>query len=155
MKSINNFAKILSELREQKGITQQQLANAIGITQQTLSRYEKAERTINIELLTKIAVFFNVPTDYLLGLSDISITNNNSLKPCPFCGCKLNEYPKIMVIRREYEDAFVEYKHNKGDFIGTNDYRVYCPRCGARGKSNPNKEKAFELWNKRYEENDD
>ncbi len=64
-----NFSKRLIYLRDKKGITQQELADNLNITRQSLSLYEKAERTINIELLAKIADFFNVSTDYLLGLS--------------------------------------------------------------------------------------
>ena len=43
------FSKRLIQLREQRGITQQELADKLKITRQSLSLYEKAERTINIE----------------------------------------------------------------------------------------------------------
>ena len=62
-----NFSKHLIYLRDKKGITQQELADNLNITRQSLSLYEKAERTINIELLAKIADFFNVSTDYYIG----------------------------------------------------------------------------------------
>lgn len=65
------FAKRLAELRESKNISQRELAEVLGITRQSISLYEKAERNINIELLTKIAKYFNVSTDYLLGISDV------------------------------------------------------------------------------------
>ena len=66
------FSKRLIQLREQRGITQQELADKLKITRQSLSLYEKAERTINIELLARIADFFNVSTDYLLGMDETS-----------------------------------------------------------------------------------
>ncbi|MDE5576482.1 MAG: helix-turn-helix domain-containing protein [Oscillospiraceae bacterium] len=62
------FAKRLVKLREDNNITQQALADDLGITRQSLSLYEKTDRTINIYLLHKIAKRFNVSTDYLLGL---------------------------------------------------------------------------------------
>ncbi len=62
------FAKRLVNLREKNGITQQALADDLGITRQSLSLYENAERTINIDLLVKVSKYFDVSNDYLLGL---------------------------------------------------------------------------------------
>lgn len=80
------FSKRLIRLRERKGFTQQQLADAIGITRQSLSLYEKAERTINIELLAKIADFFNVSTDYLMGRTDVASMNEDIQTACKVTG---------------------------------------------------------------------
>lgn len=66
------FAKRLLDLRERRDITQQQLADEIGVTRQSLSLYEAGERTINIELLERICKYFQVSADYLIGLSDAS-----------------------------------------------------------------------------------
>ena len=63
------FADRLKQLREIRGITQDQLAEAIGVTRQSLSRYEYGERTPNAIVLHDIAVYFDVTLDYLLGLS--------------------------------------------------------------------------------------
>ena len=52
-------------LREKRGIIQEILAAELGITQQMLSKYEK------VDILKKLAEYFNVTTDYLLGLSDV------------------------------------------------------------------------------------
>lgn len=68
------FAQRLIQLREDNNITQQTLADDLEITRQSLSLYEKADRTINIDLLYKIAKYFDVSADYLLGL-----TNNKTL----------------------------------------------------------------------------
>ena len=78
MDYVNKFAKRLVELREKKGLSQQQLADKLKITRQSLSLYEKAERTINIELLGKIADVFNVSADYLLGFSDVQSVDANT-----------------------------------------------------------------------------
>ena len=64
------LAQRLVQLREARGVSQQTLADALEITRQSLSLYEKAERTINAELLAKVARYFSVTSDYLLGLSD-------------------------------------------------------------------------------------
>ncbi len=61
------FAERLVQLREIDKVSQQTLAEALGITRQSLSLYETAQRTIKIDLLLKISEFFHVSTDYLLG----------------------------------------------------------------------------------------
>lgn len=58
-------------LREKRGLIQEILAAELGITQQTLSRYENDITFIKVDVLKRIAEYFNVTTDYLLGLSDM------------------------------------------------------------------------------------
>lgn len=60
----------LKELRKKKGISQQRLATDLNTTQNTISRYETGEREPGIDDLTKIADYFNVSVDYLLGRTD-------------------------------------------------------------------------------------
>lgn len=68
--NVKKFGERLFKLREERKENQLQLAQAIGITRQSLSRYETNERTPNIDLIYSIAKYFNVSADYLLGLSD-------------------------------------------------------------------------------------
>ena len=53
-------------LREKRGIIQEILAAELGITQQMLSKYEKDVTIIKVDILKKLAEYFNVTTDYLL-----------------------------------------------------------------------------------------
>ncbi len=62
----------IRDLREDKDFTQTYIANILGITQQTYSRYETGEITIDIFNLVKLAKFYNTSTDYLLGLTNNS-----------------------------------------------------------------------------------
>ncbi len=71
------FGKRLLKLREERGETQEQLAKAIGITRQSLSRYETNERTPNIELIYNIAKHYEISADYLLGLSEIKAVDSD------------------------------------------------------------------------------
>jgi len=57
-------------LRNQNKIDRQQLADAIGITYHALSKYETDERQPGYDTLAKIADFFDVSVDYLLGRTD-------------------------------------------------------------------------------------
>lgn len=61
------FGKRLSELRKKKGWTQDQLASKLSISSQAISKWENDTSMPDIGLLTKIAVLFNITTDYLLG----------------------------------------------------------------------------------------
>lgn len=62
----------IKELRKQKNITQIQLANYLGVVKSTISLYENENRMPDIETLNKLADYFNVSVDYLLGRNTTS-----------------------------------------------------------------------------------
>ena len=64
------FNTKLRELRNYKGITQAELAKHLDVTQQAVGRWEKAITSPDYETLKKLAAYFNVTTDYLLGRTD-------------------------------------------------------------------------------------
>lgn len=61
------FAQVLRLLRVEKGLSQQELANALKISKSSVNMYERGERQPNFETLELIADYFNVDIDYLLG----------------------------------------------------------------------------------------
>lgn len=61
------FAVTLKMLRLQHGLTQQELAEKLGISAVTISGYELGRREPSIEILERIADCFGVSVDYLLG----------------------------------------------------------------------------------------
>ena len=65
----------IRDLREDKDLTQTQLAKEINVSQRTYSYYENGERTIPPEVLIALAKFYNVSVDYILELSDNPIPN--------------------------------------------------------------------------------
>ena len=64
------LGKKLKELREERGLTQKQLATALGLNSVTYLHYEKDQREPPLSLLVEFAKFFDVSIDYLLGLKD-------------------------------------------------------------------------------------
>lgn len=62
----------LKELRQEKKLTQQELANEIGVTKRTYIYWEKGERQIKPEKAQQLADFFGVSVGYLLGYIDDS-----------------------------------------------------------------------------------
>ena len=65
--AVKIFSGKLKMLRESKGITQAEFAKIIGVAQQTVGSWEKGNSAPNYEILKKIADYFNVSADYLLG----------------------------------------------------------------------------------------
>lgn len=64
------FGTRLRFLRKQKKMTQAKLAKYLSLGESTISFYESGKRTPDFDLLRKIAAYFNVSTDYLLGITD-------------------------------------------------------------------------------------
>lgn len=66
------FAERLKSLRDQKGLTQEGLASALGVSRSTIGGYEapSKEREPDFAIVCRLASFFGVSTDYLLGRSD-------------------------------------------------------------------------------------
>lgn len=63
----NDFPRILTFLRKERGLTQKQAASELGISQALLSHYEKGIRECGLDFLIKAADYYEVTTDYLLG----------------------------------------------------------------------------------------
>lgn len=60
----------LKKLRKKYNLTMEQLAIKLGMCKSAICRIEKNTSNVSIETLIKIAKFFNVSTDYLLGLKE-------------------------------------------------------------------------------------
>lgn len=67
---MGNFQNIFKRLRTSSGLTQAEIAEKLGISRSTIGMYETGAREPDFEVLEKIADFFNVDTDYLLGRTD-------------------------------------------------------------------------------------
>ena len=61
------FARTLTLLRKERGISQKQAAAALDISQALLSHYEKGIRECRLEFVVRVADYYNVSCDYLLG----------------------------------------------------------------------------------------
>ena len=61
----------IREIREQKGLSQTELSRILGVAQNTLSQYELGKREPDLDTIHKLADYFEVTTDYLLGRSEI------------------------------------------------------------------------------------
>lgn len=67
---MQSFSKRLSELRKSKKVTQKELADLLQVAVRTVQYYESEEKRPDYEGLVKLADFFDVTIDYLVGRSD-------------------------------------------------------------------------------------
>lgn len=66
---MNNIGKTVKSLREEAGITQTELSKYVGCSGQVISNVERGYTKPNTELINKLAEYFHVPADYILGLT--------------------------------------------------------------------------------------
>lgn len=64
------FGKRLKEQRLEKGVYQEEVAKAIGVTKGAYSNYENGNREPEYAILVKLCRYYKVSADYLLGLED-------------------------------------------------------------------------------------
>lgn len=64
------YGERLKELRKEKGLTQNDLAKVLNVTQDSISLWEKNKRLPDTPYIILLAKFFGVSADYLLGLED-------------------------------------------------------------------------------------
>ena len=67
---MNKIGTIIRELRREMDCTQNKLADVLGVTQDSISLWENDKRIPDTQYIVAMANFFDVTTDYLLGLSD-------------------------------------------------------------------------------------
>ena len=89
----------IKQLREKRGLIQEILAAELGITQQMLSKYERDVTLIKVDILKKIATYFNVTTDYLLRVSDVKRDLQRQMK----MNETLDEYYDLIEIYKDLD----------------------------------------------------
>lgn len=74
-----SLGSIIRKLRKENGINRKQLADSLGITYHALAKYETDDREPDYNTLKKFADYFNVPLDYLLGLTNDPTPYSNAV----------------------------------------------------------------------------
>ena len=69
------FAQRLKELRKLNGLSQAALSSLLGVTQQAVGKWETGRSTPDPQTLARVAAYFKVSTDYLLGCAPAPITS--------------------------------------------------------------------------------
>ncbi len=67
---MSKLGERLNKLRQEQGLTQQELADLFHISNSTISSYETGNRIPDVDFLLKLSKFYNISSDYIIGLSD-------------------------------------------------------------------------------------
>lgn len=70
MTNYSYYARRIRDIREDNDLTQQQIAEILGTSQTMYARYERGANELPIRHLIRLAEFYHVSTDYLLGLTN-------------------------------------------------------------------------------------
>ena len=120
------LGKNIRELRKSKNLTQEQFAESLGVSFQSVSRWENCVTYPDVEMLPVIARYFNVSTDYLFGIPEeekkarfkalmsevIDLPEDGSDRAIEI----------IRAVRNEYDARFAEENHTFGTLCG----KLYC-----------------------------
>lgn len=80
------FPSQLKELRKKKGISQETLARDLGVSKSTIGLYETGDTLPDAKTLHDIAIYFDISSDWLLGLSTVPSSNKNVRDVCEYIG---------------------------------------------------------------------
>jgi transcriptional regulator with XRE-family HTH domain len=105
------FADRLKEERIQKNLTQTELAKTLYLGQTSVSKYESGKQIPEMPTLQKIADFFEISIDYLLGKTDIrNYTDDPNITIALHSDTDYDEFPKEA---KEEINNFIEYIKQK------------------------------------------
>lgn len=103
MATNETFAERLKTLRENAGKKRQEVADSLGITRASLEYYEKGKRKPDIEVLAKVAKYYGVSTDYLLGLSVVPSTDKDIQFVCDYTGLSESAVNMLAKLNLEWD----------------------------------------------------
>ncbi len=116
---IYSICNRLKNLREGKNLNQASVAEYLKISQQTYSRYENGKRELPIYCLEPLSKFYNVSTDYLLGIS-MDKKDFDSISRQPF-GDRTLKAALEDIISLDKEDIYVVLAYV--DFLKSRSYK--------------------------------
>lgn len=103
----NEFPSILKELRKTKRLTQPELCEAIGYSHSIISEWENGKKIPTATAIITLANFFNVTTDYLLGLENEDGTKIKNFEEQPIqlsARSKDNKVKQFTLTQKELEE---------------------------------------------------
>lgn len=118
----NRFRKLVDD-ESDRGISRQEIADAIGCDVSTITKHYNEDSPIDLKFLYEYAKYFNVSTDYLLGLSEVSSTNPDDKAICEKIGCSERAYESLKLI---YQSPIGEMYHPIESSKELFDSFLYC-----------------------------
>jgi len=135
---MSDFATRLKDLRVRRGLRQKDLAVSLGLAQTTIANYEQKLRFPDEPMLVKIADFFSVTLDFLLGRSATATApeteNAGTQTPPPLNGMALDYLTTIRTGGVERARALVQAAFAAGTSMGELYLRVFAPALHEVGR---------------------
>lgn len=114
------FSKILKQLREKSGYTQEQLGSVLNLSKNAISHYENETNTPNLDTLIKIADTFDISVDYLVGRTKNSIPYSVLSKNYTPETCVEDILHMLMSLDRSHRSTIINiltYAHFHNDIL--------------------------------------
>ena len=92
------FSERLSALMKDRGATQQDLADALGVKRQTISLYKSGQSMPDAKMLRDISLYFGVSSDFLIGLSDIKSFGLHQRMACELTGLSDEAVTRVIAL---------------------------------------------------------
>lgn len=121
---MSDFSTILKKLREEKNLKQIDIANGSNITVRTYQYYESGKQEPNVSRLKKLAIFFDVSMDYLVGLTNNptpyeKMTSNSII-------CTTPQYSDAaLTIAKKYDEVTPDIQRRIDRYV-SGEYEDYC-----------------------------
>ena len=120
------LAENLQFLRKEKGITQEELAETFGVTSQSISKWELGINCPDITMLPKIADYYRVSIDELLGYKPLSSINSIYMDIKSFIEASNNKVDDVYKIARLAISSMHKQEKNQAErlLVGKRDYSL-------------------------------
>lgn len=130
-----SLGRQIAQYRKDLGLTQEGLANKLGVTNQAVSKWETDQSCPDIQLLPKLADLFGVSIDALFGretepeqvplIEDLPWTDDNTLRAVLYIGRRL-QYHTFLGMRNLKTKALVEFHYDGPAVNVESDFSVVC-----------------------------
>ena len=101
-----NISNKIKTLREKKGLTQLELSKDLNVVRQTVAQWENQERDLKTGAIISLAKYFNVSSDYLLGLTENTSTNISEIGISNKTGFSTSTVENILNLSAEHKTIF-------------------------------------------------
>ena len=131
MNRIDTLGRNLRELRNQKKLSLRDLGAIIGIPYQTLSKYENAQTSPPSDVLAKLAEFYGVSTDYLLGMTTHKTSNPKIREVADYLGVEDSTIELLLAYRELYDEISISKTNVLETMLKDHDFLIVIDRCCA------------------------
>lgn len=123
------FSRRLRSLIEEKNISKQKLADEIGVSRQAISQYCDGSTVPNADKLLKIAEYFNVSLDFLVGKTEAKTNDKDVQFICDYTGLNEVSVRILNEFKRFHDFDFLNYLIKSSEIsIGVDDYKATVER---------------------------